>query len=199
MPLLLATRNAGKVRDFAAIFEAGGLGDVELSPLPADAEDVDETGQTFLDNAILKASTHARRHGTTALADDSGLEVDALGGAPGVHTARFAALHNREGERNAENNKLLLEKLQHVEDRAARFVCVLAVADATGRLLFTARGTAEGRIATEPRGDGGFGYDPLFELGDGRTMAELSPPEKAAHAHRGHAARRLVPLLKAFW
>ena len=196
MKLLLATQNAGKIADFDAIFRAGGLADVALAPLPAGAPDVEETGRTFLANAALKAAAYARHFGTIALADDSGLEVAALGGRPGVHTARFAAMHGREGERNAANNALLLEMMQGVEDRAARFVCVLAVADAAGRLMLTARGTVAGRVAESPRGTGGFGYDPVFELPNGRTVAEIPPGEKATISHRGRAARRLVPLLR---
>src|SRR5687768_14409278 len=137
--------------------------------------DVEETGRTFRANACLKASTYAKRHCTWTLADDSGLEVDALGGSPGVLSARWAR-HNNAGSGDADNNTTLLRQLQGVPDerRTARFVCVLALADPQGRIILTVRDTLEGRILHAPRGRNGFGYDPLFEVaGLGRTSAEL--------------------------
>jgi XTP/dITP diphosphohydrolase len=160
----------------------------------------EETGQTFEDNARLKAAYYAKLLGMAAIADDSGLEVDALGGKPGVHSARWAEM-NGAGKGNADNNALLLRQLEGVADerRTARFVCVLALADTEGRIVLTARGVMEGRIIHEPRGVNGFGYDPLFlvERTGGRTTAELPPAEKHAISHRGQALRKLREMLDA--
>jgi len=163
----------------------------------ADAVPVEETGRTFLANACLKAAGYARQFDTWALADDSGLEVDALGGAPGVSSARWAKL-NDAGEGDAANNALLLRQLEHVADdrRSGRFVCVLALADPGGRIILTARDSVDGRILRSPRGSNGFGYDPLFFIEHlGRTTAELSPGEKHEVSHRGKALRRLRELM----
>src|SRR5205085_1807215 len=159
---------------------------------------VEETGATFLENASLKAAGYARQFKTWALADDSGLEVDALGGKPGVHSARWAEL-NDAGRGDADNNALLLRQLKSVPDerRSARFVCVLALADPDGRIILTARDTVEGRILRSPRGDNGFGYDPLFLIdATGQTTAELSPTRKHAISHRGKALRRMRALME---
>jgi len=200
--LLIATSNPGKVREFRemlggapsanAPFEFG-----DLSAHPAFAP-VEETGATFLENASLKAAGYARQFETWALADDSGLEVDALGGKPGVHSARWAEL-NEAGGGDADNNALLLRQLEEVPDdrRSARFVCVLALADPDGRIILTARNTVEGRILRSPRGDNGFGYDPLFFIdATGQTTAELSPAQKHAISHRGKALRRMRALME---
>ena len=192
MRVLIATKNPGKARELSAILATLGL---DAAPLPADAEDVDETGTTFLANATLKARTYAARHAAACLADDSGLEVDALGGEPGVYSARFAR-RNDAGSGDDANNAHLLHRLNGVGDRAARFVCQLVLCDAEGRTLAAARGTVEGGIAHEPRGDNGFGYDPLFVVSDGRHMAELTKDEKGAISHRGVAARRLADALE---
>jgi XTP/dITP diphosphohydrolase len=194
--LLIATTNPGKVREFREML--GGVGDdfgfrfSDLSRHPG-FEPVEETGETFQDNAILKAHGYATRFDTWALADDSGLEVDALDGRPGVHSARWAAMHGAGGG-DAANNTLLLQQLENVPDelRTARFVCWLALADPQGRIILTARGTVEGRILRSPRGNNGFGYDPLFLVeATGRTTAELSPDEKHRISHRGEALRRM--------
>ncbi len=178
--------------------QLGGFGVIGLADLPGDdGFEPEETGRTFRDNACLKASAYARRYGCLALADDSGLCVDALGGRPGVHSARFAEMH-RAGSGDADNNALLLRLLNDTppDRRTARFVCVLALADADGRVLFTSEGSVEGRILDTPRGDNGFGYDPLFfHPPSGRATAELSPDEKHAISHRGEATRRLKALL----
>jgi XTP/dITP diphosphohydrolase len=200
--LLIATSNPGKVREFRemlggapsahAPFEFG-----DLSAHPGFAP-VEETGATFLENASLKAAGYARQFETWALADDSGLEVDALGGKPGVHSARWAEL-NEAGGGDADNNALLLRQLEEVPDdrRSARFVCVLALADPDGRIILTARDTVEGRILRSPRGDNGFGYDPLFFIdATGQTTAELSPAQKHAISHRGKALRRMRALME---
>ena len=197
--LIIASRNGGKVAEFRQMFDAlGGVKTIGLADLPKDdGFEPDETGRTFRDNACLKASAYARRHGCLALADDSGLCVDALGGRPGVHSARFAQLDGA-GSGDADNNRLLLRLLDRTPEaaRTARFACVLALADADGRVLFTSEGSVEGRILREPRGDNGFGYDPLFfHPPSDRTTAELSPAEKHAVSHRGKATRRLQALL----
>jgi XTP/dITP diphosphohydrolase len=156
-----------------------------FDPLPA----VPETGATFLDNALLKARWVYRQKGGWVLADDSGLEVDALGGLPGVRSARFAG----EGAGSAANNLLLLERLRDVppERRTARFRCVLVFVRAA-ESYFSAEGVCEGVITTAPRGSGGFGYDPLFvPKGCTRTFAELTAREKHAISHRGRAIERM--------
>ena len=192
--LLIATRNAGKVAEFRDLL--AGLRVLSLGDFPASTE-VEETGLSFLQNACLKASSYARLTGVHALADDSGLEVDALGGSPGVYSARFAEMHG-EGAGDAANNALLVKQLRDVPDgeRIARFRCVLALADPAGRILLTAAGRVEGSILRAPRGGGGFGYDPLFLIDAlGQTTGELSPTEKHRVSHRGAASRRMVELM----
>lgn len=185
--LLIATHNRGKLREYQEIFrdlnyELLTLGDVSI------AEDVAETGATLEENARLKANAYARTSGNLTLADDSGLEVDALGGAPGVYSKRYAG----EDKSDAERNAYLLEKLRGVpkEKRAARFRCVIAVADAQGN-VWTTEGTCEGEIAFEARGTNGFGYDPIFIVGSGdKHLAEFSSEAKNKISHRGRAAER---------
>jgi XTP/dITP diphosphohydrolase len=155
---------------------------------------VEETGETFRDNAILKANAFARSAGLPALADDSGLEVDALGGAPGVRSARYAG----PGASDADRIALLLRNLAHVPaaQRQARFRCTMALATPEG-LVGTVDGTCEGEIAFAPRGSNGFGYDPVFLLPHlGRTMAELRDEEKHAISHRGRAGRAALELIE---
>ena len=197
LKLLIATANAGKVREFRQMLGDGHFAYTDLSH-HAPVTPVEETGHTFLANACLKASGYARQTGCWALADDSGLEVDALGGAPGVESARWAKL-NGAGEGDADNNRLLLRQLEDVPDekRTARFVCVLALADPGGRIILTARDSVEGRVLRSPRGAGGFGYDPLFFVESlGRTTAELSPQQKHEISHRGKALRRMKALME---
>jgi XTP/dITP diphosphohydrolase len=157
-----------------------------------------EDGATFEENARLKARYYARALGVTCIAEDSGIEVDALGGAPGVYSARYSG---EEGPlRDQANNDKLLRELSGVpiERRQARFVCVASVAEPSGQVVAESRGTYEGIIASEPRGAGGFGYDPLLFLPDrGCTSAELSPEEKHARSHRGKAFRQLAAQLAA--
>ena len=194
--LLIATSNAGKVREFREMLGDGRFAWGDLSQHPGFTP-VEETGRTFLANACLKAEGYARQFDTWALADDSGLEVDALGGAPGVHSARWAEL-NGAGRGDADNNATLLRQLDDVPDerRGGRFVCVLALADPGGRIILTARDSVEGRILRTPRGSNGFGYDPLFFIDSlGRTTAELAPAEKHEVSHRGRALRRLRALI----
>ena len=197
MRILLATRNRGKLRELERLFEGIGVELVTLDDV-ASVPEVVEDRDTFEGNARKKARETARASGLPTLADDSGLEVDVLGGAPGVWSARYAG----EGASDADNNRKLLEALSAVppEARTARFHCALAFADPSRGLgegdEHVAHGTCEGRIVDEPRGDNGFGYDPLFELAaDGRTLAELPPEEKARISHRAAAARRMRDFL----
>ena len=198
MELLIATGNAGKVREFREMLGSERFIWRDLAER-GDKHPVEETGRTFRANACLKASQYALRHRMWALADDSGLEVDALGGKPGVTSARWAEL-NGTGRGDADNNKTLLQQLESVPDaaRSARFVCVLALADPAGKVILTARDTMEGAILRSPRGANGFGYDPLFYVAEaGKTTAELAPEEKHRISHRGKALRRLRELMDA--
>lgn len=183
--LVVATHNAGKVAELRRI-----LADDRVELLDADdvgLDDVEETGTTFTDNALLKARAAAAASGLPSVADDSGLVVDALGGEPGVRSARYAGRH---GDDEA-NLQLVLERMRGVSDRAARFVCVAALATPDGR-EWSRQGVIEGTLTDVPRGDGGFGYDPVFvPLGGERTTAELSPQDKDAISHRGQAFRAL--------
>jgi XTP/dITP diphosphohydrolase len=190
---VLATANADKAREIAAILQESGL-DVELVPRP-DVPEIEETGVTFEDNARLKAVALCDATGLAAIADDSGLEVDALGAAPGVRSARFAG----EGATDELNRARLLELLHDVAPpaRAARFACVALARFPDGREV-AAFGDVEGTIAPEPRGREGFGYDPVFvpDEGDGRTFAEMEAGEKNSLSHRGRAFRTLADGLR---
>jgi XTP/dITP diphosphohydrolase len=188
--IVLASGNKGKLEELrsllgqgVSILSAGDLG-VELP---------EETGTTFEENAILKASAVAKQIGRLAIADDSGLEVDALDGAPGVYSARYAG-----PEADDERNRLkLLDALAGLDhpQRTARFRCVIAIAFSPDDIV-TTNGSCEGHITTSERGSGGFGYDPLFEVAGGKTMAELDPEEKNDVSHRGHAMRAAIPVLR---
>jgi XTP/dITP diphosphohydrolase len=185
--LLLATRNAHKLREFERLLPA-----VALDPLPDEAPSPPEDGDTYAANALIKARAAVAATGRAAIADDSGIEADALGGRPGVRTARYAGEHATDGENLA---KLAAEA---PAGSRLRYVCVIAHVDADGHER-TFEGTADGRVANAPRGEGGFGYDPLFvpdDGSDGRTMAELSDDEKDAISHRGRAARALAEWLR---
>jgi XTP/dITP diphosphohydrolase len=191
---LVATHNKGKVAEFADIlsgqFEWLTLDEAGVT------DDVPETGATFRENAILKAVAYARQTGLMTLADDSGLEVDALGGRPGVLSARYGG----PGLSAADRYRRLLSELAGVPDerRTARFHCVVALAGPDGMLLGTADGVCEGVIALEPAGDGGFGYDPVFFIPElGLTMAQAPPEVKHAISHRGRAVRAIGPLLES--
>lgn len=190
MQVVVASNNEGKVREIRHVLEPLGWDVLRAGDLGGEAPEVEETGFTFLENALLKARAFAERFDCVALADDSGLEVDALGGAPGVRSARYAG----EPSDDVANNAKLLSELAQVPEgeRGARFRCVVAVVWPDGRVL-AADGVCEGSIGFEPKGSGGFGYDPLFwpAAAPGRTMAELSPAEKSAISHRGSALRAL--------
>jgi XTP/dITP diphosphohydrolase len=190
MPVVVvATGNAGKLAECAAFLTPAGYEVLDRSAIP-DAAPVEETGSTFEANARLKAEGYSLHTPHLVLADDSGLEVDALGGAPGVHSARYGG----PGLSDPERCTLLLAELSGVPEaeRTARFRCVLAVAKA-GRTLATFDGVVEGVILREPRGTNGFGYDPIFfHPPSGRGFAELTGAEKQAVSHRGRALRKLV-------
>lgn len=196
MQLLIATGNPGKAREFREMLGPERFVWRDLSEF-TDERAIPETGNTFRANACLKATGYALRHQTWTLADDSGLEVDALGGKPGVHSTRWAEM-NGTGKGDVDNNATLLSQIAHVpgDRRSARFVCVLALSDPKGRVILTARDTVEGILLRAPRGSNGFGYDPLFLVGDlGKTTAELAPDEKHGISHRGKALRHLRQLM----
>jgi XTP/dITP diphosphohydrolase len=182
--LLLATRNDHKLREFGRLLPA-----VELEPLPADLPSPVEDGESYAANALIKARAAAAATGRPAIADDSGIEAEALGGAPGVRSARFAGEHATDAEN--------LAKLRAAAPAGSRlrYVCAIAHVDPNGPERVFER-TTEGTVAAEPRGERGFGYDPLFvPEGEGRTMAELADEEKDAISHRGRAARALAEWL----
>jgi XTP/dITP diphosphohydrolase len=185
--LVVATRNEHKLRELDEI-----LAGVELAPLDDEVELPPETGETFADNALIKARAAHAATGEAAIADDSGIEAWALGGRPGVRSARYAG----EQATDEQNLELLIDELRDFDDRSVAYVCVIAYVDGDGReRLF--EGRCEGTLIDAPRGSGGFGYDPAFvplDTGqkDQRTMAELDPEEKHAISHRGRAARKLA-------
>jgi XTP/dITP diphosphohydrolase len=188
--LVLATRNDHKLREFRE-----ALPGVEIAPLPESVELPPETGETFMDNALGKALAAHESTGLPAIADDSGIEAAALGGAPGVRSARFAG----DDATDEANLAKLLDAVPEDGDRSVAYVCALVhVTEEGEEWLFEARCT--GTLTTEPRGSGGFGYDPAFvpdDYDDGRTMAELTPAEKHAISHRGRAARAFADWLES--
>lgn len=191
--ILLATRNKAKVKEYSNLlhgipYEIVSLEDIGIT------QDVEESGKTFDENATIKAKTYAKLSGLVAIADDSGLEVDALGGEPGVRSARYAG----EGSTDKERIDYLLKKMKGIpsEQRAARFRCVIAVATPAGEVKIC-EGKCDGVITFEPRGKNGFGYDPIFYLPKHKsTMAEISMEEKNKISHRGKAAAKAHRLLK---
>jgi XTP/dITP diphosphohydrolase len=192
--LLLATRNDGKLREMRQ-FLAGLELRIETLASHPEIPDVDEDGETFEANAVKKARHAARLSGLWTVAEDSGLCVDALGGAPGVRSARYSGVHGDD----AANNARLLRDLGPSPERRARYVCVLVLARPDGEPVVTTRGTCEGEIARAPRGNGGFGYDPLFvpERIPELSMAQLTPEQKNLISHRGQALHAFLPLLRA--
>lgn len=199
--LVLGTTNAGKLRELVDLLAPFAIDCRSLRDLPG-AVEVDETGTTFAENAALKATQQAAALGSWVLAEDSGLVVPALGGAPGVHSARFSG-PAPPGERatvDERNNSLLLERLAAftARDRAAFYACHAALADPTGRIVAVAHGECHGEIAPGRRGAGGFGYDPLFIVREyHRTFGELSAAVKAVVSHRARAMRAMLPALVA--
>ncbi|HET8846022.1 MAG TPA: XTP/dITP diphosphatase [Ktedonobacteraceae bacterium] len=191
--LLLATTNVSKLNEFRAIFQGLPFTLLSLRDVQLDM-DVEETGSTFAENAILKAQAYASTVNMLALADDSGLEIDALGGEPGIYSARFAGRETPYAERF----RLILERLQDIplSQRTARFRCAIALAEPSGSIQVV-EGTIEGVIAQEPRGENGFGYDPIFFVPEfGKTTAEMAPEEKNRVSHRGRAAESARHLLE---
>lgn len=175
-----------------------GIELIDLGQVETPTTEPEETGLTFEENARIKATSYAAQLGVRCVAEDSGLEVDALGGRPGVHSARYAGVGSSREERDQANNDKLLAELERIPEarRQARFVSTLCVAEPDGSIIAEARGTFEGVIAFAARGEGGFGYDPLLLLPDcGSTSAELPLEEKNRRSHRGHALRELVRLL----
>jgi len=197
--LVLGTTNQGKVRELVDLLAPFGIPCRSLAGL-AGAVDVEETGDTFAANAALKATGQAVALGAWVLAEDSGLVVPALGGAPGIHSARFSGPAGGAGRDvvDARNNALLLERLAGLDgrDRAAHYACHAALADPSGRVVATSHGTCGGMIATSAAGAGGFGYDPLFVVPEyHRTFGELASDVKALVSHRGRALRALIPAI----
>jgi XTP/dITP diphosphohydrolase len=194
--IVLASNNEKKAREMRSLLPG------EFKVITASDASVnmpDETGSTFEENALLKARAAAQQSGRISVADDSGLEIDALDGAPGVRSARYASDHGRPAS-DDENNRLALEKLNTVPSdlRTARFVSAVAVVTPDGQEIVV-RGTVEGTIGTEPRGENGFGYDPLFTPScSDRTMAELTDEEKNAISHRGRAFEKALPHILSF-
>jgi XTP/dITP diphosphohydrolase len=190
--LVLGTTNAGKLRELAELLTPLGIGCCSLAGLAA--VDVEETGSSFAENAALKASQQARALGRWVLAEDSGLVVDALRGAPGIYSARFSGTDATD----ARNNALLLERLAaHPSSaRSAHYACHAALSDPTGNIVAVSSGVCGGVIADRPQGAGGFGYDPLFIVPEyHRTFGELSPAVKAVISHRARAMRAIIPAI----
>lgn len=186
--IVVATSNQGKVREYKELLKEFPISVHNLAEFPS-IDPPDETGSTFEDNARLKAHYYAVALGEWVIADDSGLCVDALNGQPGVYSARFAG----EGTSYTEKMSVMLEMIANASKRSARFECVIALSDAVGNIPVIGHGVCEGSIATEPRGSGGFGYDPLFiPNGYASTFGELSADEKHAISHRGKATDELI-------
>lgn len=186
--IMIATSNKGKVREYKSLLEPLGFKVHDLSEL--DPIEIDENGSTFQENALIKAKSIKDKCNMTVIADDSGLEIDALNKEPGIHSARYL-----EGHDYSYKNKVLLERMKGKTDRTARFVCAIALCDETGDHLFT--GVMEGKINDQAVGDNGFGYDPIFLVEQfGKTSAQLTMEQKNSVSHRGIATRELLAYLK---
>lgn len=195
--LVLGSRNRKKLGELAELLTPHGFELKTLADFPQ-AIEVEETGETFAENARLKATVQAKHLKQWVLGEDSGLSVDALGGAPGVYSARFSD----PGATDERNNALLLEKLREapLEKRTAHYTCYAALSDPQGNVRAESEGICRGRILLEPAGSGGFGYDPLFEVIEcHRTFGELAPAVKAVLSHRSRAIRQLVPQILALF
>lgn len=192
---LIATHNMKKRNELFRILSPLGIDVKTAEQAGVEITDVEETGETFYENALLKAQSGCRETGMPCVADDSGLAVDYLAGAPGVYSARFSGVHG-DDERNIEK---LLKLMRDVpdEERTARFVSVVCCVFPNGDII-SARGECEGRIGYEKRGDGGFGYDPVFMIGD-RSLAEFTPEQKDAVSHRGNALKKLAEKLDTYF
>ena len=203
--IVVASGNPHKVQEISAIFEQEGLGEwvrfLSLSDVGGPFKEPLETARTFQENARIKAVAYAALTNRMVLADDSGLQVDALAGEPGVDSAIWAGEHGTREQRDARNNEKLMVAMRDVKrgDRAARFVCFMCLADAYGKIIAQTRGACEGEIAESPQGVGGFGYDAHFLVGATNvTSAQLSSEEKNKVSHRGRATRLLAHELRAF-
>ncbi len=199
MQLVFASTNPHKVREVGAIMRGLGIDVIGLDAIGHNGPEPVEDAETFADNARIKAVHYAKVSSRWCLADDSGLAVDVLDGRPGVRSARYAGTGKTRVEQDEANNTLLLRELEGVAmpKRTARFVCAMCLANPSGTVAAETTGTFEGVITMTPRGNNGFGYDPLFELPElGCTSAELPPEKKNALSHRGDAARRMAELLK---
>ena len=186
--IMIATSNKGKVREYKSLLEPLGYKVHDLSEL--DPIEIDENGSTFQENALIKAKSIKDKCNMIVIADDSGLEIDALNKEPGIHSARYL-----EGHDYNYKNKVLLERMKGKTDRTARFVCAIALCDETGDHLFT--GVMEGKINDQAAGDNGFGYDPIFLVEQfGKTSAQLTMEQKNSVSHRGIATRELLAYLK---
>ena len=186
--IMIATSNKGKVREYKSLLEPLGYAVHDLSEL--DPIEIDENGSTFQENALIKAKSIKDKCNMIVIADDSGLEIDALNKEPGIHSARYL-----EGHDYSYKNKVLLERMKDKTDRTARFVCAIALCDETGDHLFT--GVMEGKINDQAAGDNGFGYDPIFLVEQfGKTSAQLTMEQKNSVSHRGIATRELLDYLK---
>jgi XTP/dITP diphosphohydrolase len=187
MRVVVATGNPGKLKEMQAYLADLGW-DLELKPAELDIE---ETGTTFLENARLKASQVAQAMQTWAIADDSGLAVDALNGAPGLYSARY-------GKSDADRINRLLTELGDTDQRTAQFICAIALARPDGDIALETEGVCAGEILRAPQGEGGFGYDPIFYVPDQDcSFAEMTPEQKRTHSHRGIAFRQLMPQLRS--
>lgn len=202
--IIIASGNPGKCREISQVLAELGIRTTPLAEY-AEIPEPEETGETFAENARQKALYYAGITGNWCIADDSGLVVDALGGAPGVHSARYAAERCPENAprevSDAANNAKLLEALANVPDnkRSARFICHLALADDKNQIIIEAQGTIEGRITRDQKGGNGFGYDPMFYVPEfGCTTAELSPLQKNSVSHRGNALREFTIRLEEY-
>ncbi|WP_405751917.1 RdgB/HAM1 family non-canonical purine NTP pyrophosphatase [Anaerovibrio slackiae] len=195
LKIVIATKNQGKVREMINAFQGLPVELVSLADLAERFQEPVEDGDTFAANSLLKAEYYCKQTGMACLADDSGLEVEALGGAPGVYSARFAG----ENASDADNNAKLQQELKKLgrESSPAAYQCALTFMDADGRVL-TAKGFCRGEIRLQARGENGFGYDPYFYVGD-VTMAEMSLAEKQAISHRGAALREMAKLLQDYF
>ncbi|MBR5913313.1 MAG: RdgB/HAM1 family non-canonical purine NTP pyrophosphatase [Selenomonadaceae bacterium] len=189
--ILIATKNVGKLREMTAALSELPVKVLSLTDFE-NLPDAVENGKTFEDNAKIKAKFFHKLTGLACIADDSGLEVDALNGAPGVNSARYAGYHADDGT----NNTVLLNELKKigVEESPADYRCALCFVDNDVEIL--TEGKVDGTIKISPRGNGGFGYDPYFYLSNGKTMAELTPTEKDSISHRGEALRKIIPMLR---
>ena len=193
--LLAATTNAGKIKELKELLLGLPVTLRGLNEFPNVSEIV-ETGETFAENAVLKARGYAKQFGIWSLADDSGLEVDALNGAPGIFSARYAGENTGYSEKIAE----LLKELAQSKNRRARFVCAMAIADETGEIKFIGEGVCSGKIARSPSGQNGFGYDPIFiPEGFERTFGELPEEIKREISHRARAAAKIIQYLRGFY